>query len=589
MRRVISIILSVCLLQFQAVSYANEFACQRAPETFGKEPIWTTSGEKDLKFVVSWAFQDPENCIVGMYAPEEIWGDQNYFQWKNKGTSLKFPATWKVTREGEMTLVSAETEFPIPLLRSLPNVNFDGFGTDLIQGSQNFSVFTYVKVRQGLGYTQSPITASYGLAQLWGNWFSKNQAMFPDQCQPVFSTFFDEKKLNPKLSWKVLTPGSKPTLEITIQENSNCIFLVHTGPLAKTLELDKFPYIKTNSQAERPFWSGEAPPFFNQILSKPDQLVQIGLGDFTTPPGPVGANEGTSMDIVKTLPEKILSHSDSVTRVGSSVKIISTIDATQFAPDSSEVITIYTGFYVWYSTSSSYSSAGWRITYSGNSWSARYSSGFSSPGGMRMGYVTRAIKVPVADLFISADAKLEREAKSAAEFKAKQEAEAKLVAEKAALEARIAAEKAAADLKRKQLEDQRIAQHKQSCLQHNVDLENLIEAMNQLRNSYPTKFKLYFEELRPGYGIDAFRFSLFNSRVADCDQIGKSYFASDISSFSKTEELWTSVLEWDKGTLARFQRAVLPAKKTTITCVNGKLTKKVIAVKPKCPAGYKKK
>ncbi len=31
------------------------------------------------------------------------------------------------------------------------------------------------------------------------------------------------------------------------------------------------------------------------------------------------------------------------------------------------------------------------------------------------------------------------------------------------------------------------------------------------------------------------------------------------------------------------------AKKTTITCVKGKLTKKVTAIKPKCPTGYKKK
>jgi hypothetical protein len=31
------------------------------------------------------------------------------------------------------------------------------------------------------------------------------------------------------------------------------------------------------------------------------------------------------------------------------------------------------------------------------------------------------------------------------------------------------------------------------------------------------------------------------------------------------------------------------AKKTTITCVKGKLTKKVTAVKPKCPTGYKLK
>jgi hypothetical protein len=33
----------------------------------------------------------------------------------------------------------------------------------------------------------------------------------------------------------------------------------------------------------------------------------------------------------------------------------------------------------------------------------------------------------------------------------------------------------------------------------------------------------------------------------------------------------------------------VPAKKTTITCVKGKVTKKVTAVKPKCPTGYKKK
>ena len=31
------------------------------------------------------------------------------------------------------------------------------------------------------------------------------------------------------------------------------------------------------------------------------------------------------------------------------------------------------------------------------------------------------------------------------------------------------------------------------------------------------------------------------------------------------------------------------AKKTTITCVKGKTTKKVTGINPKCPAGYKKK
>ena len=35
--------------------------------------------------------------------------------------------------------------------------------------------------------------------------------------------------------------------------------------------------------------------------------------------------------------------------------------------------------------------------------------------------------------------------------------------------------------------------------------------------------------------------------------------------------------------------APAPIRKTSITCVKGKLTKKVTAVNPKCPSGYKKK
>jgi len=36
-------------------------------------------------------------------------------------------------------------------------------------------------------------------------------------------------------------------------------------------------------------------------------------------------------------------------------------------------------------------------------------------------------------------------------------------------------------------------------------------------------------------------------------------------------------------------KAEVATKKSTITCVKGKLTKKVTAVNPKCPKGYKKK
>ena len=120
----------------------------------------------------------------------------------------------------------------------------------------------------------------------------------------------------------------------------------------------------------------------------------------------------------------------------------------------------------------------------------------------------------------------EAEAK-AAELKAKQEAEAKIAAEKAAAEliakqeaeAKVAAEKAAAELKAKQEAEAKIAADK------------------------------------------AAGEKIINDAKAEAARI-----------------------------LAEAKAKVAtPAKKITITCVKGKLTKKVIAVKPVCPAGYKKK
>jgi hypothetical protein len=52
-------------------------------------------------------------------------------------------------------------------------------------------------------------------------------------------------------------------------------------------------------------------------------------------------------------------------------------------------------------------------------------------------------------------------------------------------------------------------------------------------------------------------------------------------SFNSVEELSQTELDEEVSKAA--------TKKTTITCVKGKLTKKVTSVKPKCPTGYKLK
>jgi hypothetical protein len=160
-----------------------------------------------------------------------------------------------------------------------------------------------------------------------------------------------------------------------------------------------------------------------------------------------------------------------VIRDGQNVKVTTTIDLTNISSASPDVITIYTGFYWWYSKDRSYTSAGWRINYSGNSWTARYSPGGSLPGGVFMGYTARAVKIPIIDLFTSA-------------------------ADKAAAD-KAAADKAAAD------------------------------------------------------------------KAAADDAAAVFKAAADARAAA--------------------------IKKVTITCTKGKLTKKIKAVKPKCPTGYKKK
>ena len=131
--------------------------------------------------------------------------------------------------------------------------------------------------------------------------------------------------------------------------------------------------------------------------------------------------------------------------------------------------------------------------------------------------------------------KLEAEAKAAAELKTKQEAEAKAAADKAAeLKVKQDAEaKAAADLKAKLEAEAKLAADK---------------AAAELKAKQEAEAKLTADKI-----------------------------AADLKE------------KQDAEAKAAADKAAAASKKTTITCVKGKLTKKVTAVKPVCPKGYKKK
>ena len=133
--------------------------------------------------------------------------------------------------------------------------------------------------------------------------------------------------------------------------------------------------------------------------------------------------------------------------------------------------------------------------------------------------------------------------KAAADLKAKQEADAKAAADKAAADLKAqqeAAEKAAADLKAQQEADAKAAAEKVA-----TDLK--------------------------------------------AKQAADAKAAADLKAKQAAAAKAAAAKAAAAKILADAKAKAAAAKKTTITCVNGKLTKKVTAIKPVCPKGYKKK
>ena len=159
--------------------------------------------------------------------------------------------------------------------------------------------------------------------------------------------------------------------------------------------------------------------------------------------------------------------------------------------------------------------------------------------------------------------------KAAAELKAKQDAEAKAAAERAAAELKAKQEadaKAAAELKAKQ------------------DAEAKAAADKIVLNTKVSGTK---------YALDSLKIQILNLRIKyPAEKVVLSNYSDILNSFGVVNELNYEIAD---STRIRIQESVsalalkLSTQKTTITCVKGKLTKKVTAIKPVCPAGYKKK
>ena len=175
----------------------------------------------------------------------------------------------------------------------------------------------------------------------------------------------------------------------------------------------------------------------------------------------------------------------------------------------------------------------------------------------------------------AADLKAQQEAdakaaadKAEADLKAKQEADAKAAADLKAAAAKVAAElKAAAE---KIAADKSVAELKAAAEKAAADLKAKIEADKAAADLKAAADKAA-AELK----------AVAEKAAADLKAAADKAAAEKVLADAKASA--AKILADAKA------KAAAALKKTTITCVKGKLTKKVTAVKPVCPKGYTKK
>jgi hypothetical protein len=479
MRWLLPIFLTLSLFQPTSASWANEYACDNFKVNISDNGIWEPSSDKDLRFLIIWTFEDPNNCVTGI---DYVSGNRYDFEkLKEKYGSRKFPATWTIQRDGTQVIIVAEVDIPVNWLLARPNDSSKS--GELLRTFEDLTIDNVLTTKTGKGSRW--FGSSISVAELWGYWFSKEQKLYSSECKPKDSqnAYWATDPLSAKFDYSILSYGLQPEIQFDISNGSDCIILIRTGDL--TYSKHPTTYQFSGYLNEKPYWTMVGKNYFNDLVNGKVPVLQVGLGDFIEKFGaqnPLFQNSPLTGFEMKREP-KVVPTNTTLMRQSERVKLNLKLDLNGLDIKSESSVGIYVGYYYLFSSGTNYSSGGWRVYSSGsNRWTATYFKGGMTAAGRRIDFSREYIKIPITDLLVSP------EAKAAAELKAKQEAEAKTAAE---LKAKQEAEaNAAAELKAK---------------------------------------------------------------------------------------------------LEAEAKAALATKKTTITCVKGKLVKKVTGVKPKCPVGYKVK
>lgn len=378
-------------------SSSDESKCRRPPREVSKLPSVTTSEATDLKIQWSWSVYDPESCVVGLRDPI--------------GTPIR-SAVWTINRSEENVLITAEVDISKAELNFYKNLNVDSYGFDLIQSDSKYWAASkslkiidnderIVRLAGQQSYTYIDLKPTAPPALIWGFNLGKNQALLSSACSMgKFSLVDHRPHYQPTLN--VVKKGTNPIIRIEFSDPNNCVFGVNTGPLKSPTRPNKFRAFPFLTQAEAPFWAGEASAYFSDfsqnsftpVRAAVDLMVEQDWVKRQT-----SGSEQYSAVKVLSIPDTEIKLESSMRRTtDAKIQIESEIDLSTLNLNIDSKLVLYFGIYYFEEKEPSYVRSGWTITYNSSGYTARYSKGGSIPGGRVMRYETHALSVNLKDL-----------------------------------------------------------------------------------------------------------------------------------------------------------------------------------------------
>jgi hypothetical protein len=514
-------------------------------------PDWRVLDGPGITFRVTWTLPDKNSCITN--APDD----------NRPGSTLN--TKWELARSGDFTLLIARFDVPLSWIesREAPRLRYQ-------EGITFSNLFKHkdISPNDTRGYGFNFVRGKLYLDDLWAIYISKKQGIHSEKCDVILSEkpYRATIKYLPEFTYRVENPGKSPILKIDIDDIRQCVHLVGTLPIVKDSIYDVWSSFPVLSKIEKyfahyAFWDTRAKEYFSFFESNQIPKLRIASVDFarsTSEPGYQGEEADWVLHEILT-PVSEIGHLDTVSREASRVTIsskldLSKIDGSNVNPDS--ITGVYLGYYYPYSGILSCYGSSVSVTGSGSSFTVRSTSGKCLDPAQRFEYQTKYIQIPTLDLIYGVG-KADSERKAISERKAaadKAVANAKAAADKAVADAKAAAEKAAAEKDAAE----KAAADKASFERVLVEIDNLSGKVATLLIKKP-ELKTEIREIQSSLKTLKTRASEFSLLVLNYAVLA---FQEEIKKYEKS---------------------------TTITCVKGKLTKKVTEIKPVCPKGYKKK